>query len=466
MHVSSNFLQAALYLWKFKALFMKRNLFTYLIVILVFPLPLLAQDTILQNLPLQWTLEECINYAKNNNIQVNLLRLSERSSNEDLLQSKAARLPSVSGSVSQTLANAKNADPVVGGFQSQSNFSSGYGVNSSLVLYNGGYLKNDIKSKELAMQSANLNIKEAENNITMSITEAFLNILLVKENIVYLQDLLNTSAAQLKQGKQRFDAGSISRKDYVQLESQVATDQYNLVTAQNNYRLNVVTLKQVLQLPSSYNMQVVIPDSIFVEQAVPGLTGAQDAATQSRPEIRNSQIGIQIAQTELEKAKAQVKPTISLGAGISSGYSDNQTSKYLSQINNNFYQSLGVTMGIPIFSRRVNKTNINKSKIQVEQAKLSLLNTRTVLNQQVEQSYINLQNAQAQYQAAQTQLKASEESYKITNAELQLGAINLVDLLQQKNLYVQSVQSFIQAKYTAVLNYKLYEFYTGSPITL
>ena len=95
MHVSSNFLQAALYLWKFKALFMKRNLFTYLIVILVFPLSLLAQDTILQNLPLQWTLEECINYAKNNNIQVNSLRLSERSSNEDLLQSKAARLPSV-----------------------------------------------------------------------------------------------------------------------------------------------------------------------------------------------------------------------------------------------------------------------------------------------------------------------------------------------------------------------------------
>jgi len=213
-------------------------------------------------------------------------------------------------------------------------------------------------------------------------------------------------------------------------------------------------------------MQVAIPDSILVEQAVPGLSGAQDAAAQTRPEIRNSQIGIQIAQTELEKAKAQVKPTISLGAGLSTGYSDNQTSKYLSQINNNFYQSLGVTMGIPIFSRRVNKTNINKSKIQVEQAKLSLLNTKTVLNQQVEQSYINLQNAQAQYQAAQTQLKASEESYKITNAELQLGAINLVDLLQQKNLYVQSVQSFIQAKYTAVLNYKLYEFYTGSPITL
>jgi outer membrane protein len=445
---------------------MKTRFLTFIILIFLCPFSILAQDTARQNLPIQWTLEDCINYAKKNNIQVNSLKLSERSSEEDLLQSKAAKLPSVSGSISQNLVNSKNANPVVGGFQTQANFSSGYGVSSSLILYNGGYLKNDIKSKGLALQSANLNVKETENNITLNVTEAYLNILLVKESIVYLQDLLATSQAQLKQGQQRFDAGSISRKDFVQLEAQVATDEYNLVSAQNSYRLNVVTLKQVLQLPSSYTMQVAAPDTVIVGNAVPNLAEAQNAAQQTRPEIKNGEIGVQIAQTELEKVKASVKPTISLGGGLSTGYSDNQDSKYFSQIDNNFYQSLGVTMGIPIFSRRVNKTNINKSKIEIDQAKLSLLNTKTVLDQQVEQSYINLQNAQSQYQAAQAQLKASEESYKITNEELRLGSINLVDLLQQKNLYIQAMQSFIQAKYSAVLNYKIYDFYTGNPVTL
>jgi len=445
---------------------MKTKILIFIILIFLCPVSIFAQDTATQNLPLQWTLDDCINYAVKNNIQVNSLRLNERSGEEDLLQSKAAKLPSVSGSVSQNLVNGKDANPVVGGFQTQANFSSAYGINSALTLYNGGYLKNDIKSKTLALQSANLNIKEAENNITLNITEAYLNILLAKENIVYLQDLLSTSQAQLKQAQQQYDAGSISRKDFVQLEAQVATDQYNLVTAQNNYRLNVVTLKQVLQLPSSYSMQVAAPDTVIVEKAVPNLAEAQHAAQQTRPEIKNGEVGIQIAQAELEKVKASVRPTISLGAGLSSGYSDNQTSKYFSQIDNNFYQSLGVTMGVPIFSRRVNKTNINKSKIQIGQAKLSLVNTKTVLDQQVEQSYINLQNAQAQYDAAQVQLKVSEESYKITNDELRLGSINLVDLLQQKNLYVQAMQSFIQAKYNAVLNYKIYDFYTGTPVTL
>jgi len=277
---------------------------------------------------------------------------------------------------------------------------------------------------------------------------------------------LNTSQSQLKQGQQLFNAGSMSRKDFVQLEAQTANDQYNLISAQNNYRLNVVTLKQVLQLPASYDFNVNEPDSITVETAVPSLAEAQNAAQQVRPEVKNGQVGLQIAQVELDKTRAATRPTVNLGAGLSTGYSDNQTSKYFSQIDNNFYQTVGVSIGIPIFSRRVNKTNIEKSKIQVDQAKLSLLNTKTVLNQQVEQAYINLQNAQAQYDAAGVQAKTSEESYKITSEQLRLGSINLVELQQQKSLYVQAMQAYLQAKYTAVLNYKIYEFYTGDPVTL
>ncbi len=222
----------------------------------------------------------------------------------------------------------------------------------------------------------------------------------------------------------------------------------------------------MLQLPSSYDFSIAEPRTVEVEKAIPSLAEAQNIAQQIRPEVKNNELGVRIAEIELEKTKASVKPTISLGAGLSTGYSDNQTSKYFSQIDNNFYQSLGIIMGIPIFSRRVNKTNIAKSKTQIDQAELALENTKTILNQQVEQSYINLQNAQAQYDAAETQMKAGEESYKITSEQLRLGSINLVELQQQKNLYVQAMQAFIQAKYTALLNYKIYEFYTGSPMTM
>jgi outer membrane protein len=439
-----------------------------LIILFVEFLPVLlhAQDSALQRLPASWTLENCIAYAKQNNIQINTIRFNTSSAEEDLKQSKAAILPDLSGSVSQSLVNRKKSNLAGGSFQTNANVSGSYGVNSSITVYNGGFLRNDIKSKQLALQSANLDVQETENDITLSITQAYLNVLLAGENITYLKEVLATSQVQLKQGQQRFDAGSISRKDFVQLQAQAATDQFNLVNANNSYNLNIVTLKQLLQLPSSYTFKINVPDTIIVPQTLEPLPEAQAAAQNARPEVQNSELGIQLAETELEKIKAAVKPTVSVGAGLATSYSDNESFKYFPQLNTNFYQSLGLTIGIPIYSRRVNKTNIAKSQIQIKQASLSLLNTKTVLDQLVEQAYINLQNAQAQYAAASVELKANEESYNITNAELQYGAVNILDLQLQRNLYVQALQSYTQAKYTAVLYSKIYAFYTGVPVTL
>ncbi|MBN8879567.1 MAG: TolC family protein [Sphingobacteriales bacterium] len=422
-----------------------------------------AQDN--AQLPAKWTLEDCINYAKENNIQINTLKLSSDAAKLDWQQSKNNRLPNVNGTISQSLVNSNNADPVIGGFQTQANFSSNYGINSSMTIYNGGYLNNDIRSKSLSLESANLTVQETTNNITLSITQAFLNILLAKENITYLKQVLATSDAQLKQSQQRFDAGSISKKDLLQFQSQLASDNYNLVTANNNYQTNIVNLKQLLQLPASYQMEVAEPASVEPQQAVVSLNEAMSAAQEIRPEVKNSEVGVSIAETELAKTKAGRLPTVSLGANLSSGFSDNRDAKYFSQLNNNFYQSLGATIAVPIFSRKLNKTNIAKSKIAIEQAKLDLLNTKTVLNQQVEQAYINLRNAQAQFVAAQTQLKAAEESYHITDEQLKLGAVNAVDVMTQRNTYVQALQSFVQAKYSAVLYNKIYDFYTGKPVT-
>jgi outer membrane protein len=443
-----------------------KKVIIFLILLTVFAPSLVhAQDTLLQNLPPTWTLENSIAYAKQHNITVNTQKLSSHSANEDLLQSKAARLPSLAGQVSQSMVNSTNTDPVVGGFQTQANFSSNYSLSSSIVLFNGGYLKNDIKAKELSLKAANLTVQETENDITLSITQAFLNILLAKENIVNMEELLATSRAQLKQAQQQFDAGSLSRKDFLQFESQVASDEYNLVNANNTYRQNNLALKQLLLLPTTYDFEVTVPSSLTVDASAQDLLQTQAAAQQKRPEVANGEVAVQLAETNLAKVKAGTLPTISLGASLSTGYSDNQRNAYLKQLNNNFYQSLGVNMSIPIFSKRVNKTNIAKNNILIEQAKLALLDTKNTLNQQIEQVYINWQNSLAQYTAANTQMKASEETYKITNEQLQLGSVNMVELLQQKNTYVQATQAYVQAKYSSILYGKIYDFYAGDPIT-
>ncbi len=423
-----------------------------------------AQDSSLAKLPKQWRLEDCIDYAKRKNISLTTLRLTTLSAEEDLLQSKAGVLPNLTGSVSQSVVNSNNANPVVGGFQTQANFSSSYAVNSSVTIYNAGYLRNDIRSKEFSVQSANLNVKETENNLTLSITQAFFNILLAKEIMISFQAVLATSNGQLEQGQQRFDAGSIARKDFLLLQSQVANDNYNLINANNNFKLNTVIVKEFLLLPTSFDFQVTAPDSIPVKQLAVVLNEAQEEAQQTRAEVKNKEVKIKISEIELEKIKSSTKPIISAGASMATGYSGNQSEAYPSQLNNNFYQSLNLTMGIPIYSRRVNKTNINKSKILLQQSQLALFDVKTILNQQVEQTYINLINAQAQYTAAEIQLRTSAEIYQITNEQLKLGAVNAVELLQQKSAYVQALQAFTQAKYTAALYHKIYEFYMGVPV--
>ncbi len=402
-----------------------------------------------------WDLQACLDYAKQNNITINSLRLTAKADEQNLIGSKAAKYPDLSGSISQGITR----------YNSGAISSSGYGINSSVTLYNGGYLNNDIQSKQLQLLAANLDVEAAQNDITLQITEAYLNILLAKENVVYAKDVVATSEAQVIQGQQRYEAGSLAKKDLLELQAVLANDKYNFTTAENTVRQDILTLKQILQLPSDIIFDVTSVDTIVSTTLVAPLSETQQIAQTRRPEVKSSQLSVMAAQTEVEKARAGLRPTVGLNGSLYSGYSQNPQYKYFQQLNNNFYQQLGVSVSIPIFDRKITKTNVEKAKIQVQQATLSLKNTKTNLSQSVEQAYINVLNAQSQYAAAEEQLKYAEESYRIANEQLKIGVYNTVEYLQQKNLYVQALQSYVQAKYTAALYIKIYNFYMGQPVT-
>lgn len=439
--------------------------FTILLLISLFHLKglqVMAQKDITA-LPRQWTLQACLDYAQKNNIQLQTLRRNIDLSEQDLLQARAARLPDLSAAIGQSFTHSKNA---TANSQSHANISGNYSLNSSLVLYQGGYIKNEIQARQLDTRQGELNVQQAFNDISLQITQAYLAILLDKENVITVQNLLQTSQAQYEQGKILFNAGSIAKNELVQLEASKATDQYNLVVAQNQVRQNTVVLKQILQLPSSMDFVTDEPQVSISPQLPAALEDASKIALQTRPEIKNAELAIQQAAIQLRQAYTATRPAIIAGASLSSGYAGNHSVHYFNQVDNNFYQNLGITLSLPIFSKRINKTNIEKSRILIEQSKLSLLNTKTVLSQQVEQAYINVLNAQSQYAAAQVQLKAAEESYRLAVEELKTGAVNMVSFLVQKNVYIQAQQSTIQAKYTVILNQHIYEFYMGKPLSL
>jgi outer membrane protein len=293
-----------------------------------------------------------------------------------------------------------------------------------------------------------------------------LQILLAKENVVYIQDLVNTSIAQVDQGKKEYEAGSIAKNAYIELQAQLATDRYNLVTAQSAVRQNKLLLKQLLQLPYRDSFDVINPDTIVSKEAVPTLDTVVGVALRDRPEVKSAVIGIDISRYDLSKAKTGYLPILTASALLSTGYSNNSTDDYTRQIDNNFFQQVGLNLSIPIFTKRSVKTNVELARIEVEESKLDLLNTQTVLAQSIEQAYINVINAQGQYDAAVEELRANQETFRIAGEQLKVGASDIVDYLQQKSLYTQAFQAYVQAKYNAALSIKIYDFYMGIAVKL
>ncbi|MGN6181515.1 MAG: TolC family protein [Mucilaginibacter sp.] len=427
---------------------------------------LYAQDSTLVGKSVIWDLDQCIAYAKKNNIQINTTRLSQQTSQQQYLLAKAAKLPNLTGSASETIAHGSNITSYSSTLGSHFTTQGSYGLNSGITLFNGGLLNNTVAQANLAVSEANYAIIQQENNITLQITQAYLQVLLDKENLIYYNDLVKTSMAQTKLEQQRYNVGSVARKDLIQLQADQATDEYTLVQGQNAERGDLLTLKQLLLVPTDTYFDIIKPDTLIAgDTTATPMKNTEANALNTFPEVKGGELGVQIAQYDIKIAKAGYLPTLSGGASVSTGYTGGAPS-YFSQLNSNFYQSLGLTLAVPIFTRRTVKTQVEEAKINLEQANLNLTNTKVTLSQSVERAWLNFQNAKSQFDAAEKQYNFYKESYRIASEQLKVGVASIVDFLVQKNQFIQSQQSFVQARYNMILTLKLYDFYRGIPIKL
>lgn len=420
----------------------------------------------------KWSIEACFQYAIENNIDINTAKLNESAAFQDVTQAKGNRIPNLYGTFNNTITHNKTLDSNTGNFDNQTTTNGNYALNSSLLLWNGNYNNISINQKNLVSKTYSLFVQQTQNNLVLHITQSYLSILLAKENLKYIADLVITSTSLLKQGQQLFDAGSTAKISVLQLQAQLASDTYLKIQTENTIRQNILALKQILQLTTSDYFDIQTPNNLEVIALVAPLETVQKNAIQNFPEVKISQTNRHISNLGIDKAKASFLPTLTANAGIGTGYSDflnnarYTSSNYFTQTGNNFYQQIGLALSVPILTNRINKTNLEKARISFRQSDFNVRNTTLILSQQVELAYLNATNAQEAYQSANEQLIAVKESYRILNEEFQLGGINSFDLLQQKNQYVQAVQAFTQSKYTAILQQKIYDFYNGTKIQL
>ena len=424
--------------------------------------------------PVQWTLQACIDYALKQNISIQQNRLSAVSSQIDVASAKADFLPNISASVSQRIVNRPNSsnNTMISGdlittSTSKTSYNGSYGVDLNWTLFNGSRL-NTLKQQQLSAESASLDVAESENTIIENITKMYIQILYSAEAIKINESTLETSRANFERSKQLFEAGSISKADLAQLESQVSQDNYSLVTSQANLQNYKLQLKQLLELGGEEEMNLYLPEvgDDDVLTPLPSRTDVYNAALAMRPEIQAGKIDIDASDVAIKVARAGYLPTLSLSAGIGTSNANGSDFTFREQVKNNWNNSLGLTLSIPIYDKRSTKSQIQKAKIQKRNSELQLQDKQKTLYSNIENLWLDANSAQQQYIAAKEQVKSAQTSFDLVQEQFNLGMKNTVELLTEQNNLLSAQQQQLQAKYMALMNEQLLNFYKGESINI
>jgi outer membrane protein len=415
-----------------------------------------------------WTLQKCIQYSLDKNIDVRKSGLTVTKNMVSAEESKASRFPSVSASISQNQSWSKTQQfsNQFGDYTSSS--STNYGVNSSVVLYNGNKISNTIKQSDLAYKASQYDAETMKESISLSVLNAFLQVLYSDELVKNSAKQVESTTQQLNLAQERLTLGGIAKTDYLQVKSQLATEKLTLANAEKQLAVNKLTLMQLMELPVSDNFNVEHPNlSDSINRNIhPVAQEVFNKALGIKPQIKSSELNLQYTQLSVDIAKAGYLPQVSLNGGVSTGYSSYTTAGYGSQLSNRLSPSLGLSLSIPIYQNKQVRSRVSMAKIDTQTADLSNTNTKNQLRKSVEQACVDVSASEIEFDASREQYNAARESYQVAEEKYTQGLLNSVDFLIQKTNLITAESKFLQSKFTLIFTYKTLDFYNGVPLAL
>lgn len=422
----------------------------------------------------EWTLQDCISYALQNNISLQKSRIQHLSALEDVKQSKAELLPSLSASTSQNVSYnpwPETGSYMIAGDKVQTNvdkvyYNGSYSVMGNWTVWNGNRNRNQLKLNQLTADQAAMDSATTANSIQEQITQFFVQILYSKEAVEVSKATLETSKKNEERGQEFVKVGSMSKADLAQLTAQRAQDEYAVVQAESNLRDYKRQLKQLLQITDQDDFDVVAdaPTDEAALQAIPGVASVYEAALGIRPEIKNAKMGIESSDLQVKIAKAQRMPTIGLNAGVSTNTTSMNDNSWGTQLKNNFALGGGVSVSIPIFDNRSAKTAVNKAILSKQSYELDLKDKQTTLYSTIENYWLQAVNNQAQFKSARVSTESAQESYDLLSEQFRQNLKNTIELMNGKDALLKARQSELQAKYLAILNINMLKFYQSGTL--
>lgn len=468
---------------------MKKCCVLFLSWLLLFPAFLQAQNT--------WSLEECIHYAWENNLTIKQQELGVRQSENIHFQSKMAFTPSLSARVSENINWGQSVDlstlTILNHVRSS---NTGVGIYADMDLFSGLQRLNTVKQEKSKWHIAVEEVQKLKNDISIEITRSYLNVLLAGEILQAAIQSRESVAEQRNRTKKLVDAGGQPLSALLEIESQLATEELQVVEAQNNLRTYYLVLKQLLDIPASSDFQILIPQDEDFPSMDPVSVEEMFYTSLNLPQIKKTEYGLEQRKHELAIAQGGRYPRITLSVGYSSFYSDankrrkpdpdpddngdgdtngggglddlfgNTSADFWEQMKNNNNPSIGLSMTIPIFNRWQINTSVKNAKLGVEMAQLEMENAKQLLMKEVQQAANDATSTYLRVEAAEKNMLAMEESFRYVQQKFDIGMLNGTDYIVSKTNLFKAKSNYIQAKFEHVFKLKILDFYKGIPITL
>ncbi|MFW6020449.1 MAG: TolC family protein [Bacteroidales bacterium] len=448
-----------------------------------------------------WTLDRCLNYAEENNLNIKLQKLNVDRNEALLKQQKAGMAPDLSAYAQHDYNWGRTVDRFTNDFANTRILSQNFYISSGVTLFNGFRMLNQLKERQLALEATRKDVQKIVDDIRLSVVTAYLQVIFNKELVEVNKNQLELTQQQVEQTEKQVKAGALAKGALLNVKSQLAQEELNLVNAQNQLDIAILELKQTLELPENVPFEVRVPEIHLPEdvQITKSPEQVYQYAKDNRPGIQGAAVNVNSKEKSLSAARGAAYPNLQLQASYGTGYSgaskeytdlsitgfspngnitqsgdtvlspdlvyDDRVIPFKDQIDNNSNYSLGVSLSVPIFNGLQRRTQIQTSKIAVEQAKIQLKQEKNAVRKTIEQSHADAKAALNQYHAAQQSKQAALLSFRDARKKFDVGVINAYEFNDAKNKLSQAESDLLQAKFEYLFRKKVLDFYLDKPLT-
>lgn len=441
---------------------MRKQYITFVTIAVLSAGPAMAQK--------QWNLKQCIEYAIEHNLTIKQQEAAKDESAVDLNTAKWSRLPDLNGSASHSF-NFGRSLQMDNTYQQLNTQNTGLNLSTSIPLFTGMQIPNQIALSKLNLKAAVEDLNKAKEDISIQITSAYLQVLFNEELAKVAHEQVALSEEMLKQKTAFFKVGKASEAELYEAKSRAAQDQLSAVQADNEYRLALLDLSQLLELPTPEGFGIVSP-SIDEDKDFSILTSPADIYSEAlliKPSIKAAQYRVEGAQKSIRIAQSGYYPQLSLGAGIATSYynvSGRENGNFGSQLRDNFSQYIGLSLNIPIFNRFSTRNQVRKARIQQTTLNWQLEDAKKALYKEIQQAYYNAVNAESKFESSRTADEAAKASFNLMKEKYANGKATSTEFNEARTNWLKAVSDRIQAKYDYLFRTKILDFYKGVPLTL